>query len=54
VRLTRRERLAEFLDSGSIYARIDAERLFTFFTPPDQAQSRTLGACVRNRGHAGV
>jgi nitroimidazol reductase NimA-like FMN-containing flavoprotein (pyridoxamine 5'-phosphate oxidase superfamily) len=25
----------EFLDSGPVYARIDADRMFTFFMPPD-------------------
>ena len=27
----------EFLDSGPIYARIEAERMFTFHMEPDQA-----------------
>jgi uncharacterized pyridoxamine 5'-phosphate oxidase family protein len=27
----------QFLDSGPMYARIDAERMFTFFMPADQA-----------------
>jgi hypothetical protein len=26
----------EFLDSGPVYARIDADRMFTFFMPPDR------------------
>jgi nitroimidazol reductase NimA-like FMN-containing flavoprotein (pyridoxamine 5'-phosphate oxidase superfamily) len=31
------EQWEQFLDSGVQHARIDAERMFTFFMPPDQA-----------------